>query len=152
MSAFHPARWIVASRPEFRFSARLTGRSVSPIAGAPAGALSYSGIGICVIETGVELGARRPRFADCEIDRNRCHFLHYGRDETFDTPLRRVIEAEVRTRDLPTFGRNLNDPAAALAPRERRRSEDHVDRAGEIGGDLPVDLLSVTSSAAPNKP
>ncbi len=44
-------------------------------------------------------------------------------------------------RNLSPFRRDLDDPAAALAAQVGQCGTDNLDRSGEIGGDLAVDLF-----------
>ena len=77
---------------------------------------------------------------DGALDTKNLHFLSNCLDKPFNAPFRSVIEAEIRVSDLSAFGRDLDDPAATLAAQVRQRGTDHLNRSGEIGGDLPIDL------------
>lgn len=97
--------------------------------------------GVGAIHCGPEVGASRSRLRDNEVDAERCHLLRNRFDETFNAPLAGVIQTEARIGDLPALGRDLHDPTAALRPQVRKAGPNPLDRAGEIGRELPIDLF-----------
>jgi len=52
-----------------------------------------------------------------------------------------VIHGPAGERGLPAVGRDLDDAAAALGAQVRQGRADHLDGAGEVGGDDVVDLV-----------
>ncbi|CCD02590.1 protein of unknown function (plasmid) [Azospirillum baldaniorum] len=91
-------------------------------------------------EVGREARVRRAGLRDDEGDAEGRHLLRDGLNEPFDAPFGGVIEAEAGIGDLPALGGHLHDASPSLPPKMGQRGADQVDGAGEVGGDLPVDL------------
>ena len=90
--------------------------------------------------SGSKIGCRRSGFGNDEVDSKLCDFLCDSLDETFDAPFGCVINAEIGIGDLAALGRDLDDPPAALPAQMQQGRSDELDGAGEIGGNLQIDL------------
>jgi hypothetical protein len=66
--------------------------------------------------------------------------LGHGLDEAFDAPFGRVVEAEARIGHLAALRGDLHDAPAALLAQMRQDRPNELDGAGQIGGNLVVDL------------
>src|SRR6185437_4755345 len=88
-----------------------------------------------------ELGARTAGLDDRDADAERGDLLGHSLGEPLDAPLGGVIHGPAGERGLPAVGGDLDDEAAALGAQVRQGRADHLDGAGEVGGDDVVDLV-----------
>jgi hypothetical protein len=93
------------------------------------------------VEGAAESGRRRAWFDDGQVYAERGDFPGRRLAEALDSPLRRVVVAEVRVGGLAAGGRDLQDASVSLGAQVRECGPDDVDRAEEVGVDDPPDLL-----------